>query len=41
MGVVVVGVRRDELAVDVQIVGGGFLDSEEAVEREGDVDNES
>jgi hypothetical protein len=32
---------RDELAVDVQVVGGFILDNEEVVEGEGEVDRES
>jgi hypothetical protein len=37
------GTTRDELAVDVdvQVVVGGFLDNEEVVDGEGEVDKES
>jgi hypothetical protein len=41
VGVTVTGGRSDELVVDVQVVVGGILDSEEAVEGEGEVDKES
>jgi hypothetical protein len=41
VGVASTGVRRDELAADVQVVGGFILDSEEAVEGEGEVERES
>jgi hypothetical protein len=39
VGVTATGVRRDEFAVDVVV--GGILDNEEAVEGEGEVDKES
>jgi hypothetical protein len=42
VGVTARGGRRDELAADVQVVVGGFLDNEEVVvEGEGEVDRES
>jgi hypothetical protein len=41
VGVIATGVRRDELADDVQAVVWGILDNEEAVEGEGEVDKES
>ena len=41
MGVASTGARRNELAVDVQVVGGFILDNEEADEGEGEVDRES
>ena len=41
MGVASTGLMRDELAVDVQVVGGFILDNEEAVEGEGEVESVS
>jgi hypothetical protein len=41
VGVTATGVRSDELAADVQVVVGGILDNEEAVEGEGEVDKKS
>ena len=41
MGVASTGLRRDKLAVDVRVVAGFILDSEEAVDGEGEVDRES
>jgi hypothetical protein len=37
----VTGGRSDESVVDVQVVVGGILDNEEAVEGEGELDRES
>lgn len=41
MGVASTGAIRDELAVDVQVVGGFILDNEEVVEGEGEVERVS
>jgi hypothetical protein len=41
VGVTATGGRSDELVVDLQVVVGGILDNEEAVEGEGEVDKES
>ena len=41
MGVASTGAMREELAVDVQVVGGFILDNEELVEGEGEVERES
>ena len=35
------GGRSDELVVDVQVAVGGILDNEEALDGDGEVDNES
>jgi hypothetical protein len=42
-GAIVAGTRREELAVDVEVqaVVGGFLEKEEVVDGEGEVDKES